>query len=345
MQSAVSCDLEEHVPKVSIILPTFNRARFIPQALASILQQDFRDWELIIVDDGSTDESASLIENLSQRITNSIIYLKQKNQGPAAARNLGIRRARGKYLAFFDSDDTWDTFHLAACISHLERNADVDWIYSSFRRVQVLSEEIINADLFLDGGRRAEFLSLKTSKRGDLHVIEDANALRCAIVHGIGIGLRTSVVRRTVFEEVEFPHFRIGEDQVLYVRLLANGFKFGYLTSVQATAYVHDSNISEVAGFKSIDKYVRTLSELVCALESIRDLDLTGGERRDLEHRIANECFWNLGYNCLCSGRNREALKFLSKGLRLYPGNLQFWKTYVLALIKITARKASLLFS
>ena len=344
MQNTESSEPEEHIPKVSIILPTFNRARFIPQALASILQQEFRDWELIIVDDGSTDESASTIENLSRRITNSIVYLKQNNQGPAAARNLGIRKARGKYLAFFDSDDTWDTFHLSACISQLERNVDIDWIYSSFRRVRALSEETIDVDVFREGGRSAEFLSLKASKRGELHVIEDANAMRCAIVHGMGIGLRTSVVRRSVFQEVEFPPFRIGEDQVLYLRLLANGVKFGYLTSVQATAYVHDSNISEVAGFKSIDRYVRTLSELIRALESMRDLDLSSGERRDLEHRIANECFWNLGYNCLRSGRNRDAFKFLSKGLRLHPGNLHFWKTYVLALLKIATRKTRLLF-
>ena len=329
---------------VSIVLPTYNRARFIPKAIASIKQQTFRDWELIIVDDGSTDESRELILGLSHELSNSIQYLRQENQGPGVARNLGIRNARGEYVAFFDSDDTWEAGHLEACVRELEKNADVDWVYSDFKRVRLASGEIVDANAFFEKGVRADFLSLKVSKRNGLHIIEDADALRCSIEHGICVGLRTSVVRRRVFQKVEFPSFRVGEDQVLFPRALASGVKFGYLLDVHATAYVHDENISEVAGVVSIDKYVRTLSQLVGALESIRDLALTSHERRVLERRIANECFWNLGYVCLRAGQDQYALKYLLKGLRIDPRNILFWKTYVIAVIRVAVMRVSLRF-
>ncbi len=338
MQSDNVMNVEGRVPKVSIVLPTFNRVRFIPQAVASITQQTFDDWELIVVDDGSTDESGELVARFAREVSHPIRYLRQENQGPAAARNLGIRSARGKYVAFFDSDDTWETEHLAVCVRELEANTDVDWVYSSFRRVRVGSGEIIDADAFVEAGRRAEFLSLKTSRRGDLHVIDDLGALKCSIEHGLCVGLRTSVVRRKVFEKIEFPPFRVGEDQVLYPRALANGVRFGYVLNVQATAYVHDGNISEVAGDLLTDKYVKTLSELVRAFESIRDLPLAPDERRALQRRIANESFWNLGYICLGAGRNQDALKYLLGGLRLWPQNLMFWKTYVVAVFRVAAR-------
>ncbi len=339
MRNSESIDFASHFPKVSIILPTFNRARFMRQAISSIAQQEFRDWELIIIDDGSRDESASVIVKLSQEFQIPIRYWRQDNQGPAAARNFGLRNARGKYVAFFDSDDTWDTTHLLTCVKELEKNSDADWVYSSFRRVRFASNEIIDPDAFVEHGQRAQFLSLRTSRRGDLYVIDDDRAMKCAIDRGLCIGLRASVVRRSVFQKIKFPLFRVGEDQALYPRALANGVKFAYVKFIQATAYVHDDNLSEVAGIQSIDKYVNSLSELICAFESIRDLNLTSSERRTLEHRIARESFWNIGYTCLRAGHDQYALKYLSKGLRRYPKNLVFWKTYVIALVRIATRK------
>lgn len=331
-------DLSNPIPRVSIVLPTYNRARFLPQAIASIAQQTYRDWELIVVDDGGTDESEELIAELSRNLRNRVKYLRQNNQGPGVARNFGIENARGEYVAFFDSDDTWESGHLELCVSQLDKNPDVDWVYCNFRRVRLSSGEVIDANVFQEGARREKFLSLKVEKRGDLHVIHDFDVLRCSLEHGLCIGLRTSVVRRNVFEKVRFPNFRVGEDQVLYPRAISCGVEFGYLMAVSATAYVHDQNISEVAGVASIDKYVRSLRELIRAFESIRDLPLTFHERRALERRIADECFWNLGYACLLEGRDRDALEYFVKGLLLCPSDIRFWKTYVIASLRIALR-------
>src|SRR6516225_5774559 len=99
-------------PAVSIVLPTYNRARFLPQALESIRAQTWTDWELIIVDDGSCDDTAAVVRRLAAETDRPVRYVWQENGGPAAARNAGLDLARGTYVAFFDSDDYWLPHHL-----------------------------------------------------------------------------------------------------------------------------------------------------------------------------------------------------------------------------------------
>ncbi len=91
------------IPKVSVIIPTFNRADLLAQAIDSVLSQSYTDFELIVVDDGSTDATQALLSRYRERIR----YLFQENRGVSAARNLGIKVARGRYICLLDSDDLW----------------------------------------------------------------------------------------------------------------------------------------------------------------------------------------------------------------------------------------------
>jgi glycosyltransferase involved in cell wall biosynthesis len=93
---------------VSVILPTYNRRETIQAAIASVQRQSFADWELIVVDDGSTDDTAALIEGSDPRL----VLIRQNNQGVNGARNTAMLRARGQYIAFLDSDDEWLPHHL-----------------------------------------------------------------------------------------------------------------------------------------------------------------------------------------------------------------------------------------
>jgi len=101
---------------VSIIMPTFNRADTIMRAIRSVQSQTFEDWELIVVDDGSTDNTAARIEGCDPRLK----LIRQENQGTAGARNAGLRASAGSYIAFLDSDDEWLPHHLELCVSFLE---------------------------------------------------------------------------------------------------------------------------------------------------------------------------------------------------------------------------------
>lgn len=321
-------------PTVSIILPTYNREKFLPAAIDSIKRQSFEDWELIVVDDGSRDGSVRVLSECTADISARVKIITQNNQGPGVARNRGIQDARGEYVAFYDSDDTWDPTHLSSCVAALNDNPDIDWIYASFRRVNYLTHAVIDADAFHRPGVPSAFLSLKTERRGTLHVFRDNATMRCLIEHGLGIGLRVSLVRRRIFDRVKFPSFRIGEDQALYILAHSQGVRFGYLSTVQATAYVHDTNISDVSGKQGPDKSISVSKELFAALQSVSDLPLEGTERRALNRRIAKICVWNIGYRYALAKNYSSAIKFMAKGIALYPWNVWFWKTYMSTALK-----------
>jgi glycosyltransferase involved in cell wall biosynthesis len=91
------------MPKVSVIIPTYNRSGFLEEAVESVFSQDFKDFELIVVDDGSSDDTRDMIGRYSERL----IYIYQERQGVSCARNKGIRFSSGEYIAFLDSDDKW----------------------------------------------------------------------------------------------------------------------------------------------------------------------------------------------------------------------------------------------
>jgi glycosyltransferase involved in cell wall biosynthesis len=108
------------MPFFSIIIPTYNRALFLKIAVESVLQQSFKDFELIIVDDGSTDSTRKIIEEYMGQST-KIKYGYQQNMGPAAARNRGLKEARGDYICFLDSDDRFRNDKLEITYQYIKK--------------------------------------------------------------------------------------------------------------------------------------------------------------------------------------------------------------------------------
>jgi glycosyltransferase involved in cell wall biosynthesis len=111
------------VPAVSVITPAHDAAVYIAQTIESVRAQTFEDWELVIVDDGSTDRTTEIVEAYQER-DGRIRLLHQDNAGPSAARNHAMRAARGAYFAFLDSDDAWDPPFLEQQLAHLRRYPD-----------------------------------------------------------------------------------------------------------------------------------------------------------------------------------------------------------------------------
>jgi glycosyltransferase involved in cell wall biosynthesis len=118
----------QKLPKVSVIIPAYNVAAYIGVALASVFGQSYTNFEVIVINDGSTD--GERLELAIGPYLARIIYLKQQNRGPSAARNLGIRHARGEYLAFLDSDDSWLPEYLTEQIEFLRSESSLDMVYS-----------------------------------------------------------------------------------------------------------------------------------------------------------------------------------------------------------------------
>lgn len=328
----------DRAPLVSVILPTYNRARFLPQAFASIEAQDLADWELIVVDDGSTDETADVVRVLSGRLAQPVRCVRQPNRGAYAARNRGLELARGRYVAFFDSDDVWLPHHLADCVAALQQHQDLDWVYGACRVVNFETGRELEPHTFYVRGRPRPFLSLRARLAGPLRLIDDPRAVRCQILHGLFCGLQNSVIRRRVFHQRPFqaePRNEV-EDQLYVVRALKAGCRFGYFNAVHVIYHVHGTNSSLAVVAGSVTKRVRLLTELVHAYEALpAQVALTWREKLAARKRLGDEYFWHLGYSLLWEqGRRREACASFRRALRLRPWDVRYWKSYVLAVAR-----------
>lgn len=115
-------------PLVSVVIPTYNSVCYLTEAIDSVLAQTFQDFEILVVDDGSTDETATILE---EKYKDRIRYLHKANGGVSSARNFGIQRAQGKYIAFLDADDIWMPEKLATQIEALAKDEKSKVCYSS----------------------------------------------------------------------------------------------------------------------------------------------------------------------------------------------------------------------
>ncbi|MDD8017657.1 MAG: glycosyltransferase family 2 protein [Bacteroidota bacterium] len=119
---------------VSIIICTYNRAALLPRAIQSVLKQTFADWELIVVDDGSTDNSHEIVLNFLSN-DSRIKYFYHHNRGLAEARNVGLRLALGEYITFLDSDDEYAPHHIAKRQTYLTKHASVGMIHGGAKLI------------------------------------------------------------------------------------------------------------------------------------------------------------------------------------------------------------------
>ncbi|MEW6608546.1 MAG: glycosyltransferase [bacterium] len=112
---------------ISIIIPTYNAENFLPQAINSVVEQTYQDIEIIVVDDGSTDNTKRIIEPFMDKI----YYIYKDNGGPASARNVGIKSSKGEYIAFLDADDIWLPQKLELQINLFQQCQEIDWIHTN----------------------------------------------------------------------------------------------------------------------------------------------------------------------------------------------------------------------
>ncbi len=200
--------------RVSVIMPTFNAACFIDRAIDSVLNQTYADWELLVVDDGSTDDTEDRVKG---REDARIKYLYQANQGAACARDLGLKESGGDYAIFLDSDDWWEPDCLGILVGALSRAdssvavAHADWQYVSG------SGTCINAvSSAMDGNHALATL-----------VLRNPIAIHCALT------------RRAAFETIHgFPVEQPSlEDWELWLRIAVAGYSFVHVPQQLASYY------------------------------------------------------------------------------------------------------------
>lgn len=322
----------EGKPLISIILPTYNRAVFLESAISSIRSQIYQNWELICVDDGSSDGSFEILETLTKHINQPVQLIKQENAGPAKARNRGIKEGRGEFFAFFDSDDLWKPSHLDKLISVFESHPQTDWAYSACIRIDANSGETILPSTFYSETGVANKLFEIAKKDGHTYQLDSQKALEIQLNEGIDSGLQNSMVKREVFETFLIPEYRIGEDRLLIAKVLSTGFQMRFIDEVTVEYYVHEQNISVTNKNADWQKKAEGMEALIESYEDYpRELNLTPKQLNIFYKKLSNTIFWEYGYGVLkIAGQNYKAREAFWKGIKYSPKSLRLWKTLLL---------------
>ncbi|MDB4621385.1 glycosyltransferase family 2 protein [Rubripirellula sp.] len=323
-------------PLVSIVLPTYNRLTFLPAAIQSIRDQEFTDWELVIVDDGSTDATLEHLPELTKEIDQPIYVIQQENQGAYGARNTGLQKASGKFLAFFDSDDLWRPYHLKDCVDALVNHEQVDWVYGACKLIDTVHSKVVSENSFYEDGQRRAFMNLPHRRTGQLNIItvNPESAACCQIQHGFYSGLQNSVIRRTVFSDYHFEAElrNEAEDQIAVIRTVLAGHTFAYFDKVHVDYSIHLENSSSAGSEINLEKKERVTKAMIAGFEALLpDLQAFPIAKKSLRQHLSNLYFWNLGYVIYGNQKNKQRQRdsFLT-GLRLSPISTTKWKTLLI---------------
>ena len=225
LKKQIGANVKTSLPKVSIIIPAYNTAPFIKETLDSVFAQTFRDYEIILVNDGSPD-SANL-ENVLQPYLDKIIYIEQENRGTAAARNTAIYAARGEYLAFLDGDDIWFPEYLEAQINAITaKKCDLTY-----------------ADALLFGDLQSNSATYMTKAPSSGAVTtESLISTKCNVITSGTVARREKVLQVGLFDE---SLQRIGmEDFDLWFRLAKNGARLDYQKQILLKYRVRPNSLS-----------------------------------------------------------------------------------------------------
>ena len=180
------------MPKVSVVIPLYNTEQYIGRTIHSVLNQTYLDFEVIVVDDGSTDRGIEICQSFSD---SRIRIIQQANRGLAGARNTGIRHAQGDYIALLDSDDLWSPHKLDRHVAHLDRESDVG---ISFGYSEFIDELDKRLGLYQKSKRLTE-------------ITPDYILCRNPVGNG-----SSAVIRRSVLQDIEFQAEIQGKTELCY---------------------------------------------------------------------------------------------------------------------------------
>lgn len=207
--------MTESVLQVSVVMPAHNTAAYIGEAIASVLSQEAVAMELIVIDDGSQDDTAAVVQRLADpRI---VLLRNAKGGGPARARNQGIRAARAPYVAFFDSDDVMSPGFLHSAIEQLDRQSSAVMVFGDMRRIDLQGKETIASVL----ANYSMFQQLPRTPLTDKWSLLRQKDFAEGLLHENFIGTCSVVVRRDVLLGTELFDEQLinSEDRDLWFRL------------------------------------------------------------------------------------------------------------------------------
>ena len=288
---------------VSVIIPTYNCSKYVTEAINSVLEQTYNNYEIIVIDDGSTDDTEGILSLYMDKIR----YVKKGNGGPASARNLGIKESKGEYVAFLDADDLWDSSKLEKQIALFDENLDLGLVHTA------LSQFIA---------------SLENMAPSFTNSVENNNDFKDLFWHNF-IGTSTVLVRKECFEKLgtfnEGSEYFSVEDYDMWLRI-AQEYKIGYVADVLTFYRQHPDGIS-----KNIDRsYNNERAVIEAAINRLPDLEKETGV--DLRKRFS-KLYQDYGFDFLENMDFKNARERLLKSVGYNIFNVKSWggilKTFV----------------
>ena len=284
----------ESDPVISVVIPNFNYRRFVAEAVESVFHQGGSGWEVIVVDDGSTDGSREVLSGFGEKIR----LILQENRGPAAARNRGAAQARGEYLLFLDSDDLLLEGALALYAGEIQKNPEED----------LLCGDAVLADQ--GGGRTPLKAHLPRRKGSPFEALLWENGLITSAV----------LVKRETFQSVggfdEDQALRVVEDYDLWLRLLRSGARLRLLGEETVLKRSHGENISG-SGLKIVVPEEALVNKWLSRERDSETLDLLRQKRSRLLRLAA--------YHARESGDRRLFRHYSWKALLSDPSHPKGW--------------------
>lgn len=291
------------MPTVSVVVPTYNRARMLHRSVESVLAQTYQDFELIVVDDGSTDYTETVANSYED---DRLTYIRhEENHGASAARNTGIEYASGEYIAFLDSDDEWLPRKLERQVAELERRPP-EWV-AVYCGVGIAD----NAGVIRDFARAAGLCRLSETEgaEGGAELVEDVLLDRLHTSAGSTLLVTANVVEAIDGFDESFQRF---QDPEFLIRVLRQG-KLAYADETLVRRY--DTGRPTAAVIERSDrKYLEKFSDTVEALEH------DGHDVRGVHHRFLAKFYFQ-------DGEFDEALRHARQAsvpaVRQFPGLVQ----------------------
>ena len=280
-------------PVVSVIIPTYNRQALLPRAIDSVVRQTFSDWEIVLVDDGSTDDTPRIAARYLRQLGRRFIFLRQENRGASAARNAGIETARGEYIAFLDSDDEFVPHKLARQMALLEKRPQLGMVYSDYSFIDLDGRFFASA--FATKCRLAR--QVPRWVIGDGLAIVDGS-LFDTLIHGYFVSTIVGMVRREVLgSDLRFAtDINYSEEWLFYLevsRRCACGF-------VDEPLSLHHFTRNSLARHDKSGN-TRAYAALLRRILARFDGDLSFAQRRSLCGQLA-ATLRQLGYDAECAG-------------------------------------------
>lgn len=278
-------------PTVSVVIPTYNRAHLTGRAIRSVLNQTYHDFEIIVVDDGSTDNTEEVIKKIQEQDKRIRYIQHEKNKGAAAARNTGIKAAQGEYIAFQDSDDEWLPEKLEKQMkAFATAPAGVGVVYTGHWRIED------NKKIYMPS-------SMVTQKEGNIH--------KELLKEGFGFVITPSaVIRKKCFEksgmfDENLPRLQEWE---LFIRV-SKYYKFKCIDEPLVNSYCKSDSIST-----SHEALIKALE--IILTRHYEDFKENG---KSLSKR-----YYSIGIFLCSNNKIKQGRSYLIKAVKIYPFNIKF---------------------